>query len=469
MACEQSLFTFSLRGLDAVTVAGALAHLPYTLFFDSADPGHALSRVSIVCFAPFEVIESKGDQVTVTTGREQKAMAGDPFEILRDRLALWNPQLPPHPDLPGFQGGAAGCFGYDLARGIERLPDLAQDDNMVPDMMVGLYDQMVLFDHQRGRCWFATIAERDDKAKARHATLMTLLKNSRPVQPSFPVVDFTPETSRADYMGKVCRVVNYIHAGDIFQANLSQRFAAVLPDSHDRFAHYLHLRRASQAPYAAFMNFGDIALSSASPERFLNVQARQVDTRPIKGTRPRGHDAASDLKAMQDLARSAKDRAENAMIVDLLRNDLSKVCEDHSIDVPELCAVESFSNVHHLVSTVRGTLRADRGPVDLLRACFPGGSITGAPKVRAMEIIETLENKRRGPYCGALGLIGFNGFMETSIAIRTLVYQGNQVSFNVGGGIVADSDPAAEYQETLDKAAGLLASFAAPARKAAAA
>jgi para-aminobenzoate synthetase component 1 len=207
------------------------------------------------------------------------------------------------------------------------------------------------------------------------------------------------------------------------------------------------------------MNFGPLKISSASPERFISVRDRAVETRPIKGTRPRMGDPAVDQLYRNELENSEKDRAENAMIVDLLRNDLSKVCEDHSVEVPALFALEDFASVHHLVSTVTGALRVDKTPADLLRACFPGGSITGCPKVRAMEIIEEQEPHRRGPYCGALGYLGFNGNMDTNIAIRTLVYTGDTVSFNTGSGIVADSDPAGEYEETFDKAESIFRSF----------
>lgn len=265
--------------------------------------------------------------------------------------------------------------------------------------------------------------------------------------------------SKDKYEDRVSEVIDYIKAGDVFQVNLSQRFDAVLPPDFDAFAHYRHLRSMNPAPFAGFMNCGNIKISSASPERFLRTRGGRVETKPIKGTRPKDKNPLINHKNVIALKTSPKDRAENTMIVDLLRNDLSKVCLAHSIQVTELCAVESFASVHHLVSTVRGTLKKNKGPMDLLKACFPGGSITGAPKIRAMEIIDEMEPMRRGPYCGAMGYVGFDGSMDTNILIRTLVFKKGSVSLQAGGGIVVKSDPEKEYQETLDKAEAMFRSF----------
>jgi para-aminobenzoate synthetase component 1 len=254
-------------------------------------------------------------------------------------------------------------------------------------------------------------------------------------------------------------VINHIRAGDIFQANLSQRFSAALPTGFDSFAHYQSLRAKNPAPFAAYLDLGAIRIASASPERFLSVRGGIAETRPIKGTVARDENPVRDNAARAALMMSEKDRAENVMIVDLLRNDLAKVCADDSVEVASLCEPESFAKVHHLVSTVTGRLRENFTSLDLLRACFPGGSITGAPKVRAMEIIAELERRRRGPYCGAIGYVGANGAMDMNIAIRTLVYEGRSVSFSVGGGITTASDPEAEYRETLAKAAAIFDSF----------
>jgi para-aminobenzoate synthetase component I len=265
--------------------------------------------------------------------------------------------------------------------------------------------------------------------------------------------------TRAAYEVAVARVIEYILAGDIFQANISQRFRAELPDGADALALYRRLRRRNPAPFAALLDYGDVAIVSASPERFLSFHDGLVETRPIKGTRPRGATPEEDARLAAELLGSEKDRAENVMIVDLLRNDLSRVCRDHSVLTPEICTLESYATVHHLVSTVTGRLQPDVDSVDLLRATFPGGSITGAPKFRAMEIIAELEPTRRGPYCGAIGWLGFDGSMDTSITIRTYCLKGRTVTFQAGGGITADSDPAAEYEETLAKARALVAAL----------
>lgn len=465
---DRAFFYFSLsKDSDPLQFAAALAPLPYTLFFDSADRAHNLAQYSFIAFAPFETIEATDGQITITNIEQQLSFSGDPIETVGERVQSWGQDWQGHPDLPPFQGGAAGCFGYDLARQLEKLPTL-NDARAVPDMMVGLYDQVVAFDHSKGRAWFMTHARDEAQARARLTHLLGLVEQAgkqdiAAFHGKINDVRFEAVTPRPVYERGVEKVIEYIRAGDIFQANISQRFEAPLPAGFDHFAHYCHLRAVNAAPFAAFMNFGDIKIASASPERFIAVRNRQVDTRPIKGTRPRSKSPAEDAANIDDLTSSRKERAENAMIVDLLRNDLSKVCEDHSIKVPHLCALESFAKVHHLVSVVTGTLRADLASADALHACFPGGSITGAPKVRAMEIIEEIEAQtgsgRRGPYCGALAYIGFNGAMDSNIVIRTLVYDRDTVCFNVGGGIVADSVPADEYHETLAKARGLLDSF----------
>ena len=270
--------------------------------------------------------------------------------------------------------------------------------------------------------------------------------------------------SRESYVHAVERVREYVRAGDVFQANLSQRFEAPAPEPP--FDLYRRLRERNAAPFAAYFDFGDGVVASASPELFLRLEGDRVETRPIKGTSPRGWTPRHDSALGVALSESEKDRAENVMIVDLLRNDLSRVCRDHSVEVPELCEVERYATVHHLASTVVGRLRAGLGAVDLLRATWPGGSITGAPKVRAMEIIAELEPTRRGVYTGSLGYVSFAGAMETSIAIRTFVVKDGRALFQAGGGIVADSDPEREYEETLDKARGMVAALAHdPARR----
>jgi para-aminobenzoate synthetase component I len=448
---KKSLFVYPWQELDAARVFARLAAQPYSLYLDSARPSHPLNRYSYLCWHPFETIESKDGRVTITNRENQFTYKADPFQVVRERLALWGDVLKHDPALPPFQGGAVGFFGYDLARGLEKISTKAKDSQSMPDLCIGLYDKVLAFDHAAGKAWLI-LHMVDEKTALTHKAYLEGLAHETPAR-----TDFQPEWKTqiddCHYRADIQKVIDYIYAGDIFQANLSRRFTADVPGDFDSYAHYCHLRAVNAAPYAAYMNFGGIKLASSSPERFLSVEGRKIETRPIKGT------LSSSLPA-EFLENSEKDRAENAMIVDLLRNDLSKVCEDHSVTVDEFCSIETFEAVHHMVSTISGTLRADQTPLDALRACFPGGSITGAPKIRAMEIIEELEPHRRGPYCGAMGYIGWNGTMDTSITIRTIVYDGAQMHIQTGGGITADSIPEAELNETLTKAAKLFESFA---------
>ncbi|PZQ47856.1 MAG: aminodeoxychorismate synthase, component I [Micavibrio aeruginosavorus] len=441
------MFVYPWSGPDAVRSFAPLAAQPYALFFDSSRDGHPLSRVSYLCWHPFETIESKDGRITITNKDHQFTYQGDAFKVVKERLALWGDAVKTKPDLPAFQGGAAGFFGYDLARALERLPSKAKPHSQ-PDLCIGLYDKVLAFDHARGEAVLMIHAENEADALKHKAYIEWITIHDVPVF-SGAAIDWRSEKSDADYKADIARVIEYIYAGDIFQANLSRRFSGVLPEEFDPYAHYVHLRRINGAPYGAYMNFGVATLASSSPERFLEVKNRIVETRPIKGT----HVNAAALE------KSGKDRAENIMIVDLLRNDLSKVCEDHSVEVADLCKIESFEGLHHMVSTVRGRLRGNESALDALRACFPGGSITGAPKIRAMQIIDELEPHRRSAYCGAIGWAGFDGAMDTAITIRTLVYENGLVHLQTGGGITAQSDPAAELEETLVKAAKMFESF----------
>ncbi len=458
-------FVFAIPDKDPRAVFSGLRAQPYSLWLDSAADGDPRARYSFIAWHPVETIEYKNGRVLVTNRDQQLTLSADPFAVLRERLQAYGADLPDDPDLPPFQGGAAGLFGYDLAHAIERLPQSAQDSATMPAMAVGIYDKVCAFDHVLNKSWFITIARDEMQAQANFAHFRRMTADARPPGRTTPAPVWRARESVEGYKAKIARVIDYIRAGDIFQANLSQQFTALMPPGFDSFAHYCILRAVNPAPFAAYMNAGGVTIASASPERFLSLRNGTVETRPIKGTRPRRPDPAADAAMAAELRRSEKDRAENAMIVDLLRNDLSKVCEDDSIDVPQLCAIESFATVHHLVSVVNGKLRPDCDAVALLRACFPGGSITGAPKIRAMEIIEELEPVRRGPYCGSIGYIGFGGAMDTSIVIRTIVYDGAHMTLNVGGGIVADSVPDDEYNETLHKGRALFDSFGGDVKK----
>jgi para-aminobenzoate synthetase component 1 len=457
-------FSYDIK-IDPAEAFAALHGDPYSLWLDSADTAHPGGRYSYICSHPIETIEAKDGTVTITNKSQQTELTDNIFTLLKYRLAAWNEKPEPIKGLPPFQGGMAGLFGYDLARSIEKLPQRGRLNPHMPDMAVGIYDKVIAFDHQKKKAWLIIHAEDKKEAERKRDVYLHILKNKKTEVKANPPLSWSPAEQAADYMGKIQKVIDYIFAGDIFQANLSQRFDAVLPPSFDKFSHYLSLRKVNPAPFASFFNLGSIVISSASPEQFLSVVDKKVTTRPVKGTRPRGRDKEEDDKNKAELHGSMKDRAENIMIVDLLRNDLSKVCEPRSVELVDLCKVETFAGVHHLVSTIEGKL--EKSPIDLLKACFPGGSITGAPKIRSMEIIEELEPTRRGAYCGSIAWIGFDGAMDSNILIRTLVYQGNKVSLNTGGGITANSKPEEEYKETLAKAEKIFRSFdeAAAARK----
>ena len=434
-----------------------LASEAFALFLDSATAGPGKKPVlhgrwSFIAVSPFDTLNWKhGD-------------TGKPFDLLKDALAAL-PLVETGEDIPPFAGGAAGFFGYGLGRTLERLPPeeppFAVDDQHLPDMAIGLYDLVLAFDMTERRALIVSTGlpehdpeRRHERARMRAGALRQRLASLKPeaalTRPA--ALALSSNFTREAYERAVARVIGYIHAGDIFQANISQRFEAELDEADRPYALYLRLRKASPAPFASFFNFGEGALLSSSPERFLLCRDGEVETKPIKGTRKRGATRAEDEALARELLASEKDRAENVMIVDLLRNDISRVCEDSSVVVEKLCELESFANVHHLVSTVRGKLRLGKSAADLLAACFPGGSVTGAPKRRAMEIIAELEPTTRGPYCGAIGYLGADGNMDSAIAIRTMTVKGRRVTFQAGGGIVADSDPASEYEETLAKA-----------------
>ncbi len=458
-------FVHELFDIDPLAAFAAISDMPYSLLLDSSDQTHSAGRYSFVVCQPIETLEAKNGKVTVTNWEQQTTFDSDPFALIRERMECWVEQTEHIAGLPPFQGGAAGLFGYDLGRSLEDLPSSAEDNPAIPDMAVGIYDQVLAHDHVAERTWIITHARNESEARVKQKHLLRLF--SQPLKTrahrQMPM-DWRPNFEAPDYKDHIRKVIDYVESGDVFQVNLAQRFDAELPEHFSPFAHYLKLREVNPAPYAAYMDLGKVKISSASPEQFLSVIDRKAQTRPIKGTRPHVENPSIDKLYRNALENSEKDRAENTMIVDLLRNDLSKVCRKNSVKVEELCKLESFASVHHLVSTVTGSLKQSEDALDLLRACFPGGSVTGAPKIRAMEIIEEMEPTRRGPYCGSLGYVGFDGTMDSSILIRTLVYEGGldgpgRVSLQTGGGIVADSKADDEYQETFDKAEAIFRSF----------
>ncbi len=448
---------------DPWDIARKLAHLPHLLFLDSADPHPERGRYSYVMADPIAVVESVA--IPVEHPSKPHILSGHLFDPEQVEVVPYVRDTPL--GLPPFQGGLAGLFGYGINRELERITPNFSDDFELPDLVQCRYEWVIAFDNQANRSWFISHTQYQSQlCEIRNAlhrdapTAFPILRTPPSVlrTPHYPLHNLphvTSNFSRDGYLAAVRRAIEYIHAGDCFQVNLSQRLLAPLTEHPLEL--YGRLRQTNPAPFACYFDAGDFQIVSASPERFLKVSpSGDVVTKPIKGTRPRGRTPDEDAELIRELVNSPKDRAENVMIVDLLRNDLGRVCEYGSITVPKVCEVETYRYVHHLVSEVRGKLRAGLTPFDLLRAAFPGGSVTGAPKVRAMEIIAELEPTARGPYCGSVGFIGFDGSMDTNILIRTFTAGRGWVQFPVGGGIVADSDPEREYDETLHKAAGLL-------------
>ncbi|MCG5243870.1 aminodeoxychorismate synthase component I [Azospirillum doebereinerae] len=425
---------------------------PWAMLLDSAARHSDHGRYSYIVADPVRTVESVDGQVLV----DGVPVGGSPFDALAGLLAAYGPTpgLAPVP----FTGGAVGLLGYEAGRFLETLPTRHGNFGGQPDLAFGLYDVVAAFDHAEQRAWI--VASRPE-AEGRARAMATRLADPMPPPGRVVPAPWRSELTRDEYRAKIERVLAYIRAGDIYQANFTQRFLADRPAGLDPYALFERLRALSPAPFAAFLNLGPrLSIASASPERFLRLESDgRIETRPIKGTRPRRADPAADAAEAAALLASPKDRAENLMITDLLRNDLARVSRIGSVKVPVLYGLESFASVHHLVSVVRAELRPGLGPVDLLRATFPGGSITGAPKIRAMEIIDELEEARRGAYCGSVAWIGFDGAMDSSVVIRTLSVTPDHVIAQAGGGIVADSDPQDEHDEMMVKLRPLLRSL----------
>ncbi len=429
-----------------------LAGLPWAAWLDSAAVD-SHERFDILVADPFATLRTTGEATEIARrGRTATQSRRPPLELLREELGELAPSALGLP----FSGGAVGYFGYDLGRQLERIPSIAAADIAMPDLAMGLYDWAVVVDHAARRTWLVGNG-RDARTFVSWDELVARLSADPPPDPPPFRVRGLPKSNlgRDTYAAAFRAVQEHIRVGDCYQVNLTQRFEAVAEG--DAWHAYVRLRELNPAPFAAYLDLPDGKIVSSSPERFLRLRDGHVETKPIKGTRPRSKDSKRDRALAEELRTSAKDRAENVMIVDLLRNDLGKVCVPGSVRASKLFDIESFASVHQLGSTVEGRLAPGKHALELVAACFPGGSITGAPKVAAMKIIEELEPQRRSVYCGSIGYIGFDGNMDTNIAIRTLVQQGDHVYTWAGGGVVADSNVDAEYQESLDKAAAMLA------------
>ena len=454
------------------TCIDGLGHMQGFACLDSSARSNILGRYSYLAIDPFAVFHAKDNQCFWNDTSLQQA----PLIALQTKLddySLANVGA----EHPPFQGGAIGYFAYEAGRMLEKLPKTNSEDQRLPDISLCFYDVILAIDHfadgpeatPRDRAWILSsgFPEKGDKRAARARLRLKWFRDliyALPEQPKHrsnpPAIrGWQSSFTRASFEKAVERTRSYIKDGDIFQANITQCFHTKVPNHPNATprAYYHQLRAQNAAPFAAYLDCGDHIIASSSPERFVTLTCDgQVETRPIKGTAPRDlDDPAHDKLIAENLVASEKDCAENIMITDLMRNDLSRVCQPGSIKVPDLCTLESFARVHHLVSSVTGTMKQGYGPVDLVGATFPGGSITGAPKIRSMEIITELEDQPRGVYCGSIGYLGFNGAMDTNIAIRTLTFKGDQVQFNAGGGITILSDPTAEYEECLHKASAL--------------
>ncbi|MHB8841605.1 MAG: aminodeoxychorismate synthase component I [Candidatus Aquicultor sp.] len=472
MTSEATLLVKELRHIEDPSEAlqGFLNdHMPFLL--ESPLLMDRYGRYSILGSNPTISLQSKGSITIVNkAGHTIPITTSDPLTAVDEVLRSFGTLEPGEFSWLPFTGGAVGYFGYDLNRRIERIPDIAEDDQNIPDIYLGFYTEAIIIDHLDKKTYAIAYIPADDTeslAKAQSSLDLLIDKTTKLRDESQNAAGNSVTTAalhkenhgvaanlssnftREQYKQAIDKAKEYISAGDIFQVNLAQRFTADLYVDH--YTLYKLLREANPAPFAAYLGYGDFSILSSSPERFMFVNDRYVETRPIKGTRPRYKDISKDKAAVNELLASEKDSAEHVMIVDVKRNDLGRVCEFGSVEVPDVMVVESYEAVHHLVSTVTGQLRPDIGMMDLIRASFPGGSITGAPKIRAMEIIEELEPHRRNLYTGSIGYISTNGKMDTNIVIRTITALGDKAYLQVGGGIVADSDPEEEYMETLDK------------------
>ena len=422
------------------------------ILFDSARSHPKLGRYSFLSANPLELFVV-----------EQPKYGLDPFAEIKTRWSSLSVET--IPDLPPFQGGFAGILSYELGQCWEKLPKASSPGDDLPSAVIGMYDWVLSWDHDQNRCWLIVQGDSrvepklrwtgaEEKSRRLHDQFLEAVVTQDALHGTIAQsLELKSNFERAEYLEAVARVVEYIWEGDIFQANLSQRLTT--QTSHSPLEVYLSLRQHNPAPFAGFFRHEDWAILSSSPERFLQKSGDQLWTRPIKGTRQRQANPEADLFTRDELRESLKDQSENVMIVDLLRNDLSRVCRPGTIRVPELCSIETYETVTHLVSEVTGELQKGSTFWDAIAATFPGGSITGAPKIRAMEIITELEQVARGAYCGSMFYCGFDGTADSNILIRTITQRGTQLSFSVGGGIVAQSSPEVEYEETLHKAAGI--------------
>lgn len=432
---------------------------PYSFFLDSGMDHEKLGKYSIIGFDPFLIFKNKGDYTTIYENGSISTYYGNPFDKLKEVLNTY--EMDYKTELP-FVGGAVGYLGYDLYQHLEDLPRTTIDDVNIPDCYFGLYDGVIVIDHAKGEVNIAALGIKDDEGKiVASIEDIIMLGEEKGVEISISSnrksSEIVSNFIKEDYLKAIDKIREYIKSGDIYQANMTQRFECSTKMSP--YEIYAKLRDINPAPFASFMDFGEGHIVSSSPERFIRIVDRHIETRPIKGTCPRGNTPEEDKRNSDELLSSEKDKAELLMIVDLERNDIGKISKPGTVKVTELFHLETYPTVHHLVATVTGEICDEYDVIDCIKATFPGGSITGAPKIRAMEIIDELEPTARNIYTGSIGYIGFNGEVDLNIVIRTIICKEDKAYFQVGGGIVWDSDASLEYQETLDKAKALIEVF----------
>lgn len=441
--------------LDSFQLYTIFRDRPYSFFLDSGMDHGKLGKYSFIGFDPLLVFKSKDDKIDITEGEQTNTYYGNPLDKLKEIFAQYKMNY--RTEIP-FVGGLVGYLSYDLCHYIEKLPRIAVDDVQIPDCYFGIYDGVIIIDHQEDTVYIAALGIRGSavqRVDSIEKMIVTAEQSGVSVQVEMnpQKIDFKANMSKEMYLKAIQKIREYIRAGDIYQANFTQRFECTFEGAP--YDLYAKLRTINPAPFASLINFGEGMIVSSSPERFIQIKDRIIETRPIKGTRPRGKTPEEDQKNRQDLLTSEKDQAELLMIVDLERNDLGRVSKTGTVKVTELFHLEEYATVYHLVSTIVGEMREDCDVVDCIKAAFPGGSITGAPKIRAMEIIDELEPTQRNIYTGSIGYIGFNGDTDLNIVIRTIVCKDGKAYFQVGGGIVWDSDAEMEYEETLHKGRAL--------------
>lgn len=456
------LYSLELPYVDSANLFDKVADEPWAIFLDSGvigsqKPSNEHANYDVLAIKPHATIVFDNKISYYQQGDSHRRLYGDPIALLETMTPQLNAE---DKRLFAYVPGALGYFSYDLARQYETLPTLAKNNENLPEMAVGIYHVIVLIDHQKKKTYLLNIGESQETIETRaiwndlihHAAEFSEVFTSFESQQQLTIASQLDENlTRKNYQYCFNQIRKYTIDGDCYQVNMAKQFSVEV--NGNPWVTYRRLRLLSPAPYGAYINLPFAQVLSNSPESFIACIDRKVVTSPIKGTRPRDHsDPENDRKIAEELFFSAKDRAENLMIVDLMRNDLSRCCELGSVKVPKLFSVHSFANVHHLISTIKGRLKKELHSLDLFRTCFPGGSITGAPKIRAMEIIEELEPDRRGLYCGSIGYVGANGDLQTNIAIRTIVVKGGVARYSAGGGLVIDSDLDEEYQEIIDKA-----------------